>query len=760
MQSIPFMRNGSFETSGMTEQNHHSAQPQLETTYSFFWYLLYVLSVIAADFINFCRFLLFPRSHLDFLFLVPLLFVLAYFIARKYFFFSKTVFSVWDAFCLALLTAFTLFKLPFPDFGFDTINYHITVQTSRFLNNLSESLFPATVASYMSPLGDGLFYGFRFILGYRAGTLLNLAVIIILYFQVRNLLVRSNTAAKATALVCALALLAVTTDFSLLNLSSYMIDLLGVPFVIAATCIAAGSAGYQRRHLKYIMLLSGICTAIKLTLFPFMAILLLVYLMRTIKQLRFMDVLAAGPYFLLPLCSYYLYAGINTGNPIFPYFNAIFKSPYARLDNFRDPRWGPKSFWEALIWPISGIFKPQRASELAFDSGRLGLGFALSMGALWSWRRQTKRLVNTRLAAAILLGGILSWSFLTGYMRYAIHLEVITGLFVALWVIELKSDRAGRMNQAFSIMLFLVLALQTCVGAVFIITKNLDWAWRPSLFTNWSLYVENLKLVGRDRESSRSPEYSHIETWVIYHANGGLASLAKPRVPILNMNLSFWEMDGIGRMREKLLQKLEGRTAYSVAFENDIKQILADLAADGFTLEEIFPLKNLALNYQQRAVIIRTRYKSGSAAKDEGANLLSDPSFERVLAADNPWAIPDPKNQVVMDGGSYDGRIFVKASVETPITQKVPILPDTVYHLSLFSRGDASCGACPIRLQMLWFKNDQVLSASLAVENSGLIWGKHDTYFVSPPSANAGAVFVNSHSGVPVGFDMVTLSAR
>jgi hypothetical protein len=145
------------------------------------------------------------------------------------------------------LTALALLKVPFPDFGSDTINYHITLQTSRFLNNLSESFFPATAASYVSPLGDGLFYGFRLILGYRAGTLLYLAVITILYYQIRSLLVRSNAAAKATALICALAFLTVTTDFPLLNLSTYMIDLLGVPFVIAATCIATASAGYHRQ---------------------------------------------------------------------------------------------------------------------------------------------------------------------------------------------------------------------------------------------------------------------------------------------------------------------------------------------------------------------------------------------------------------------------------------------------------------------------------------------------------------------------------
>src|SRR5690606_30892878 len=43
---------------------------------------------------------------------------------------------------------------------------------------------------------------------------------------------------------------------------------------------------------------------------------------------------------LLPLAaSSYAYAAVVTGNPLFPFFNAYFQSPYYPLENFRDSKW-------------------------------------------------------------------------------------------------------------------------------------------------------------------------------------------------------------------------------------------------------------------------------------------------------------------------------------------------------------------------------------------------------------------------------------
>lgn len=57
--------------------------------------------------------------------------------------------------------------------------------------------------------------------------------------------------------------------------------------------------------------------------------------------------------------SSYFYAVIVTGNPIFPLFNGIFKSPYFLLQNFHDHRWDTGVNWRSL-W------------DLTFDTGRFG----------------------------------------------------------------------------------------------------------------------------------------------------------------------------------------------------------------------------------------------------------------------------------------------------------------------------------------------------------------------------------------------------
>ena len=48
----------------------------------------------------------------------------------------------------------------------------------------------------------------------------------------------------------------------------------------------------------------------------------------------------------------YAYAYVKTGNPIFPFFNAIFKSPYYALENFADTRWHQPPPWD-LFYKIT-----------------------------------------------------------------------------------------------------------------------------------------------------------------------------------------------------------------------------------------------------------------------------------------------------------------------------------------------------------------------------------------------------------------------
>ena len=51
---------------------------------------------------------------------------------------------------------------------------------------------------------------------------------------------------------------------------------------------------------------------------------------------------------LLPVAaSSYCYAVLVTGNPLFPFFNEVFRSPYYPLENMRDLKWMAGVTWRA-----------------------------------------------------------------------------------------------------------------------------------------------------------------------------------------------------------------------------------------------------------------------------------------------------------------------------------------------------------------------------------------------------------------------------
>lgn len=65
--------------------------------------------------------------------------------------------------------------------------------------------------------------------------------------------------------------------------------------------------------------------------------------------------------------SSYAYATLVTGNPVFPLFNAVFKSPYMPAINFQDERWNAGIDWRT-VW------------DLTFDTGRFAESYAGAAG--------------------------------------------------------------------------------------------------------------------------------------------------------------------------------------------------------------------------------------------------------------------------------------------------------------------------------------------------------------------------------------------
>ncbi|HWS78066.1 MAG TPA: hypothetical protein VN205_06790, partial [Thermomonas sp.] len=114
---------------------------------------------------------------------------------------------------------------------------------------------------------------------------------------------------------------------------------------------------------------------------------------------------------LLPVAaSSYAYAWLVTGNPLFPFYNAFFQSPYYPLENLRDLKWMAGVSWRSL-WDIT--FKTDAYGQ--FFPGAAGLAVLATLPALIV--EAVHRPASRWLALWALATGVLLFSFMQ-YLRY------------------------------------------------------------------------------------------------------------------------------------------------------------------------------------------------------------------------------------------------------------------------------------------------------------------------------------------------------
>ena len=131
--------------------------------------------------------------------------------------------------------------------------------------------------------------------------------------------------------------------------------------------------------------------------------------------------LATGGFWMVRLWQDY-------GNPVFPYFNQIFHSPWARPGDYRDIAFLPKGPAQWLFFPLFFAFDSRLTSEVAFQDYRLPLLFLLTLAApfLGIGRRRRAALLLLAVAIAYLL-----WLKLFSIYRYLVAVEMLAPLLVA-----------------------------------------------------------------------------------------------------------------------------------------------------------------------------------------------------------------------------------------------------------------------------------------------------------------------------------------
>jgi hypothetical protein len=341
------------------------------------------------------------------------------------------------------------------DVNWDLRNYHFYNGYSFLHGRIDYDYLPAQIQTFNNPLLDLIIYQLLTcvptqIAGFIIGGIQSLNCFIVLL--IAQLILPQDYSPKLKLFVS--LLIAVLGAYSPIFIGTTFGDNLTSILVLLGCFFAVANNKY-----RYILsgLFMGCAAGFKITnLLYALAMLIAVIIIgktfyQKISAIILMSVgisagfLSSGGYWMWIMLEKYK-------NPIFPYYNSIFKSPYFSLINFRDERFIPKNIIHALSYPFLWLTQDHPSLELAFRDLRwLIIYFLFIIIILISFKynyiktnpfaMDSKHInsqvdVNTSLESdqhIIILFTFFSffiWLFQFGYHRYLVTLELISGLAI------------------------------------------------------------------------------------------------------------------------------------------------------------------------------------------------------------------------------------------------------------------------------------------------------------------------------------------
>jgi hypothetical protein len=501
---------------------------------------------------------------------------------------TRVPLAFWILVGLPLTFVFSL-RVTFPDVSFDVLNYRI-FHGARGLRGFlyrPGDFFPTPAPYNTAPdMAMGII---RLVFGYRLGTVINLFSLLWAGRIVDRLLSSRLTNAGVRAVA---VLLILTAEHLFFEINTYMIDLLAVPLLLEAARLSLDEIAPENRTgvLTRVAFLLGLSVAFKLinvvVAFPITVLCAWRFFSETRSAFSAKEAVRAILFplvaFLLPILPFTIYLYSEMGSPVFPLLNGVFKSPYWPPNSGWDQRWGPFGSWEVLIWPVKMLFYPERLSELLVYSGRMSLGFVACIVAwIVAWRdAQLRRL------SFLALAGLLLWSVGTGYIRYALVLELLAGIVLITLAVEaIKQSRL----MAIAALIFCSLGVQTLFACKF--TGKTEWSGRPTFFKYPAAWKREAHYLLRDR-SLRSfsakmdrTRFAQVEVWIESSIKTAtLEILLNDKAPVIG--LRSYESFASPESRRRFVAAIEqasGKRMFTLCFQEDLNDAIQTIEKRGLT---------------------------------------------------------------------------------------------------------------------------------------------------------------------------------
>ena len=452
-------------------------------------------------------------------------------------------------------------RIMFPDADYDAQAYHFFLHRLNRLDNLRNFnlVGGAGGGTYFFTLSYKIFSFFREVFGYRLGTICNTFLIFLIYVSVYDLLKKwlllYYPDKKVMVIIIAFsALFTVAADNTLFNLNSYKVDLIGLPLILEMIHILFFKK-LNKDNKVYVtlvfFLLASITIAYKLTFLPYILIIGLGFFINNwsvLKREKWLILLSVVTLFFPAI--YLIYNYTETQNPIFPFYNTLFKSPLYELANFKDARWGPRNLFELCFYNIISLLHKERNSEFQYFSFRLLSEYVIILVSVIVIiynkfkldNKKVKFIINLSLIA-ILCNYMLLYT--TGYYRYGVLIEVLFGAVLVLWAFLLFFSK----KWIWFGMLFIFAGIQSIevFKTIFVKGTNLSWYNYKELkiTNNGEVFKGEFKRILHDRQTGVDADIANLKIDAFLSSDcNGFGKLLAPDIPIYN-TLSFGKRQAI-----------------------------------------------------------------------------------------------------------------------------------------------------------------------------------------------------------------------
>lgn len=249
------------------------------------------------------------------------------------------------------------------------------------------------------------------------------------------------------------------------------------------------------------------------------------------------------------------------GNPVFPYFNEYFESPWASAASYRDPRFLPEGLSDWLLFPFYPAVDPLHVAEVPFTDLRFPLLYVVLV--LLSISLATARLrrpsvdarsaesvmdrlpAMTRFSILFMVIVFVAWMALFAVYRYLTAAEMLAPLVALLGLQVLVRDERRRVAIALAGLALLLVTAQPA-----------DWGRRP-----W----------GTDYFGVEPPAIAHPERAIVLMAGYEPSAYM---IPFFPRELRFLRVEGY----------FTGPTAHPNATDRLMRRVVAGHPGDIFVL--------------------------------------------------------------------------------------------------------------------------------------------------------------------------------